>query len=309
MAELAPQDKKGSYSRPSYGFNREIGVDPSLPDEAGRYHLYVGNPCPWCHRARLVVALKNIVPEEMGVTQLVDDPVRASRGGWVFGRDAPDPLGSDDLFQLYETLSPNYQGRCTAPLLVDLKTKKIVSNESSDIVRTLNRCTFGNTQSQSDHVDLYPPAQRALIDETNAWTYELLNNGVYRCGFGTQQAAYDAASADVRRGLDRLEERLATDEFLCGPTWTETDVRVLPTLLRFDGVYAPLFRAGGAHLRIRTDYPRLHAWMRTCWAWPGVRDTIDLADANASYYKQLFPLNPGGIVPTPVTAKDIGLED
>ena len=87
----------------------------------------------------------------------------------------------------------------------------------------------------------------------------------------------------------------------------------MPTILLhislgFDGVYAPLFRAGGSHLRVR-DYPYLHAWLKRCWNdIPGIKDTIDLEDANASYYKQLFPLNPGGLIPTKITAKDIGLE-
>ena len=75
----------------------------------------------------------------------------------------------------------------------------------------------------------------------------------------------------------------------------------------FDGVYAPLFRAGGSHLRTR-DFPNLHGWLRRCWELPGVKESIDLEDANASYYKQLFPLNPGGLVPSTVTAKDLGLE-
>jgi len=312
MAELAPQDKKGSYSRPSYGFGGKIGVDQAFPDEPGRYHLYVGNPCPWCHRARLVMALRNITPDEMGFTQLIDDPVKASRGGWVFNKNIPtnrDPLGSDDLRQLYDKLSPNYQGRCTAPLLVDVKAKKIVSNESSDIVRMLNGVSFGKDSNDNDgRLDLYPAEYQTTIDETNAWTYDLLNNGVYRCGFSTQQGSYDAASADVRKGLERCEAILAKEPFLCGPTFTETDLRLLPTALRFDGVYAPLFRAGGAHLRIRSDYPFLYAWLKRCWALPGVKETIDLGDANASYYRQLFPLNPGGIVPTMVTAKDIGLD-
>ena len=41
MAELAPQAKNGSYSRPSYTFEGRIG-DKTFPDEPGRYHLFVG---------------------------------------------------------------------------------------------------------------------------------------------------------------------------------------------------------------------------------------------------------------------------
>ena len=304
MAELAPQDKAGEYKRPSYTFSGEIGT-PEFPDEPGRYHLYVGNPCPWCHRARLSLALRDITSDEVGVTALEDNPVKASRGGWIFGSAGKDPLGSADLRELYDKLLPGFTGRCTAPLLVDLKTKTIVSNESSDIVRMLNFATFGNKGKA--RLDLYPEDLATLVDETNDWVYELLNNGCYRCGFATQQNSYDRASEDVRRGLQRCEDILSETDFLCGDVFTEADLRLLPTALRFDGAYAPLFRAGGAHLRIK-DYPSLHAWLRRCWSLEGVKDTIDLQDATSSYYRQLFPLNPGGLVPSAVTAKDLGCE-
>jgi putative glutathione S-transferase len=166
----------------------------------------------------------------------------------------------------------------------------------------LDAATF---QSTKERRDLYPQELQKQIDDTNDWVYTLLGNGVYKCGFSTTQTAYDEASANVRQGLERCEALLSAQDYLCGSIFTEADLRLLPTALRFDGVYAPLFRA--SQLRIR-DYPALHAWLQRCWAIPGVKSTIDLADANASYYKQLFPLNPGGIVPTPVTAATLGIE-
>jgi len=303
MAELAPQSKSGTYERPSYASNGVIGSS-QFPDEGGRYQLYLGNPCPWCHRANLAVALKKLKSENIGVTILVDDPVKASRGGWIFSRSDKDPLGSYDLRELYEKLSPGYKGRCTAPLLVDLKSKKMVSNESSDIVRMLNTANLG--KGNVECIDLYPKEQASEIDSTNEWVYKLLNNGVYRCGFSTQQSAYDMASADVKRGLEKTNEILGTRDFLCGDSFTEADLRLLPTVLRFDGAYSPLFRAGGVNRRIR-DYPNLLAWLQRCWALEGVPGSIDLEDAVASYYKQLFPLNPGGLLPTPLTKEEIGL--
>lgn len=206
--------------------------------------------------------------------------------------------------ELYEKLSPGYKGRCTAPLLVDLKSKKMVSNESSDIVRMLNTANLGKVNVEC--IDLYPKEQASEIDYTNEWVYELLNNGVYRCGFSTQQSAYDKASADVKRGLEKTNEILGASDFLCGDSFTEADLRLLPTVLRFDGAYSPLFRAGGVNRRIR-DYPHLFSWLQRCWALEGVPESIDLEDAVASYYKQLFPLNPGGLLPTPITKEEIGL--
>jgi len=309
MAELAPQDKTGNYQRPSYGF--VLGDNNDFIDEANRYHLYVGNPCPWCHRTMLAFKILGI-DNGVGVTVLKDDPVKASRGGWVFSTQQPDPLRNSDLRELYDQLNPNYKGRCTAPLLIDKKKRQIVSNESSDIVRMLNRGTFGvssKKQEENSRMNLYPPDLAAEIDATNQWVYQSLNNGVYRCGFSTTQEAYDSASAEVRQGLDRAEQILSQQPYLCGSAFTEADLRLLPTMLRFDGAYSPLFKAGGVHLRIRSDYPAIHLWLTRCWNdVPGVKGSIDLSDACSSYYKQLFPLNPGGIIPAPVTARDLGLE-
>lgn len=313
MAELAPQDEQGNYQRPSYNFQGRIG-DAEFPDEPGRYHLYVGNPCPWCHRTLLTAYLLGITTDELGITRLEDNPTKASRGGWVFSNLQPDPvLGSHDLRELYDGLVPGgkFTGRCTAPLLVDKKKRRIVSNESADIVRMLNQAYFGKKNSFGSRLNLYPNHLAAKIDETNEWVYRLLNNGVYRCGFSTTQLAYDKAAADVRQGLVRCEEMIRdSGAYLCGSELTEADVRLLPTILRFDGAYAPLFRAGGAHLRIRCDYPHIYRWLQTCWnEFPAVRQSIDISDACASYYRQLFPLNPGGIIPAPVTANALGLEE
>ena len=172
----------------------------------------------------------------------------------------------------------------------------------------LNHATFGQDKdSAPPRMDLCPPHLTKLIDETNEWVYTLLNNGVYRCGFSTKQEAYDLASADVRKGLDKVESLLMHQPYLCGNVFTEADLRLLPTILRFDGAYAGLFRAGGGNLRIR-DYPHLLKWLQRCWDMEGVSDTIDLEDAVSSYYRQLFPLNPGGLIPTSITIEEMGLK-
>lgn len=312
MTELAPQDQTGNYQRPTYSFGNTLGSQ-QFPIEAGRYHVYVGNPCPWCHRVRLVVNLLGLEGVLAGTTILVDDPIKASRGGWVFAKPPPQAPQIQDLRELYDYLSPGYQGRCTAPLLVDWKTKKIVSNESSDIVRMLPllvqaQATKDASKSSNTSLDLCPAELQSKIDETNEWVYRLLNNGVYRCGFSTSQQAYQQASKDVLEGLQRCQDTLSQQDFLCGDQLTESEVFLLPTMLRFDGVYSPLFGAGGKHLRLECDYPAIFAWLKRCWQTEGVADSIDLPDACASYYRQLFPLNPGGILPTPVTAKTLRLE-
>jgi putative glutathione S-transferase len=101
MTELAPQSKDGTYERPTYQTKGWIGLD-EFSDEHDRYHLYLGNPCPWCHRVRLAVALLKFAPKHIGITYLVDDPTKASRGGWIFDdKVGTDPLHSNDLVSDY----------------------------------------------------------------------------------------------------------------------------------------------------------------------------------------------------------------
>ena len=168
-----------------------------------------------------------------GMTILVDDPVKASRGGWILPNGTPSQLtkgGSrnvppiNDLRALYDYLSPGYQGRCTAPLLVDWKTRTIVSNESSDIVRMLPLLLQAQKQNSDDATTttktgmtpnaLCPPELQETIDTTNEWIYRLLNNGVYRCGFSTSQVAYDRATKDVMDGLAKCEAILSKQNFI-----------------------------------------------------------------------------------------------
>ncbi|CAM9571059.1 unnamed protein product [Chrysoparadoxa australica] len=300
MQELAPQSPEGDYVRPGYGFTATIG-EPDLPVESGRYHVFLGNACPWCHRISIAIALRGL-SEHISLSYMSDDPERASRGGWAFTDDFIDPVfGCSDLREVYETCSPGYTGRCTAPLVVDKTTGSIVSNESSDIVRMLNNFDLGGTDGA---VDLCPSSQVAEIDSLNDMVYNKVNNAVYRCGFATAQEAYDRAYSDLKEGLKLVEERLSKERFMIGEHVSEVDVRLLPTILRFDAVYATLFKCSGMRIK---DYPHLHNWLMRMYALPGVAGTFDLDGARRSYYEQLFPLNPGGIVPGGPSLKDLGL--
>jgi putative glutathione S-transferase len=56
---------------------------------------------------------------------------------------------------------------------------------------------------------------------------------------------------------------------------TEADVRLLPTLLRFDAVYAPLFlRMAQCSLGNSGRYPHIRTYMATLYALPNIKDTI-----------------------------------
>jgi len=305
VSELAPQSPDGAYVRPAPQTGTGAKWPSSLPMVAGRYHVYVGNPCPWCHRVSITLALRGLLGSVVTSTRLSNDPEKASRGGWCFSKDDPDPLlGAADLKAVYDACTPGgaYTGRCTAPLLVDLTTSTIISNESADIIRMLNELRCAELDG-SGAVDLYPATQAAQIDATNAWTYELVNNGVYRCGFATRQPAYEEAERGVHDGLRRCDELLASSRFLCGATVSEADVRLLPTIVRFDGVYAPFFRCG--RYQVRSDYPNVKRWLNDMLGLTGP-NLFDLDDARRGYYRDLFPLNPGGIVPAGPQPADLG---
>ena len=233
MTELAPQSKDGSYVRPTYSFTGQLGSS-SFPLEEGRYHLYVGNACPWCHRLTLAHTLRGLLQKQISYSYAIDDPEKASRGGWAFepegrgggregGKEHVDRVfGCRDLREVYDLCAPGYTGRCTAPVLIDKKTKRIVNNESSDLLRSLN--LFSPPSLPQNNIDLYPPPLRPKINEINAWIYPKINNGVYRCGFATTQKGYEEGVEDVFEGLARVEQILEKQRFLAGSVLTEADV-------------------------------------------------------------------------------------
>lgn len=315
LAELAPQSAEGAYVRPAPQTGGATPEWPARLSSSGRYHVYLGNACPWCHRVGITLALRGL-RGAVGVTTLDDDPAKASRGGWSFSIDDPDPIDRlPDLKAVYDRCTPGgaYSGRCTAPLLIDLQEEIVISNESGDIVRMLNSLNVasdgslvaGGDSGGAPVVDLYPPTLAATIDETCRWLYSDLNNGVYRAGFATKQSAYESAERDVHAALERADAILNERRFICADVVTEADVWLLPTVARFDGIYSGIFRCG--RRRVSADYPHIDRWLKTMLTLTG-GGIFDLDDARRSYYTNLFPLNPGGIVPAGPTAQDLGID-
>lgn len=91
---------------------------------------------------------------------------------------------------------------------------------------------------------------------------------------------------------------------MCGDKVTEADVRLFPTIVRYDAIYATLFKCSNRRV---ADLPNLHGWMQDVYLLPGVASTVDEAGYRRSYFGQLFPLNPGGIVPVGPTEEELGL--
>ncbi len=291
------KDGEGRFIRQQSSFRNWITADGSagptgkggFKAEAGRYRLYVALICPWASRtliARKLKGLEDLIP----VT--VVNPMLTPQG-WGFGgypgADA-DPLhGAGHLHELYTRADDDYSGRATVPVLWDEATDTMVSNESADIVRMFNTAFADLVPGKPD---LYPADIAAAIDALNAEVYDRLNNGVYKAGFASSQGAYDEAVAGVFAMLEELEDRL-TDDFLFGTRFTEADIRVFVTLIRFDAAYHGLFKA---NLRRVADYPRLASYMERVLRLPGVRETVNLDHIKAGYYS-IRALNPTGIVP------------
>jgi putative glutathione S-transferase len=273
-----PRDTKstgGAFVRPDSAF-RDGVRDP----EAGRYHLYVSKSCPWAHRTLIVRALKGL---EKAIPVAYADPYMGENG-WQF----PDGY----LYQLYARAKPDYTGRVTVPALWDEKKARIVNNESSEIIRMLNREFDLLARRKLD--DLYPEKSRREIDWLNERIYRTVNNGVYRAGFATAQDKYEAAVSELFRTLDWLEKRLKKRRWLCGARFTEADVRLFTTLVRFDAVYYSHFKC---NLRRLVDYPNLWRWTRRVYALPGVAKTVDMKQIKDHYYRSMKQINPTQIVP------------
>ena len=278
-----PRDVKstgGEFIRPDSGFRDRVAAAEVEP---GRYWLYVSKACPWAHRTLVVRALKGL---EKAIPVFYAAPGMLSQG-WEYADG-----GIRYLYELYARTKPDYTGRVTVPVLWDSRAGRIVNNESSEILRMLNT-EFGPLATRR-LPDLYPAALRKEIDAVNERVYRGVNNGVYRAGFATAQEKYDQAVTALFATLDWLERRLAKRRWLCGRQFTEADVRLFTTLVRFDAVYYSHFKC---NLRRLTDYPRLWRHARRIHALPGVARTVDLDEIKAHYYRSMPEINPSGVVP------------
>ena len=260
--------------------------------EPGRYHLYVAYACPWAHRALIFRKLK-------GLEDMIDVSVThwfMGENGWTFQKD-PDGIVEDKLFgskffyEVYLKADPHYTGRVTVPTLWDKQKETIVSNESAEIIRMFNSAFDGVGAKEGDY---YPEDRREEIDEINERVYHTVNNGVYKAGFATTQAAYEEAVYPLFDTLDWLDARLSRMRFLTGDTPTEADWRLWTTLYRFDLVYHGHFKC---NIRRLADYEHLWPYARDLYQWPGIAGTVNPVHAQRHYYESHDMVNPTQIVP------------
>ena len=259
--------------------------------EPGRYHLYVSLACPWAHRTLILRALKGL--EKMISVSIVHWYM--AENGWTFDVGdgvVPDTVnGAQFLHQVYTQAKPDYSGRVTVPVLWDKQTKTIVSNESPDIFRMFNSAFDEVGAAQGDY---YPEHLRSEIDALNGRIYTTVNNGVYRCGFATTQAAYEEAITPLFDTLDWLEDILSRKRYLTGAQITEADWRLFTTLIRFDPVYVGHFKC---NIRRIADYPNLSNYLRGLYQQPGISRTVNMEHIKRHYYESHTSINPSRVVP------------
>lgn len=297
--------ESGAFKRTASTFRNFISRDPSSPfqPEAGRYHLYISYACPWASRCISVLKIKGL-DKAISFSSVKPKWERTKEGdahmGWVFSHsdteelDAePDTLnGAKSIRELYELASANYSGKYTVPVLWDKKLRTVVNNESSEIIRILN--VEFNDLAENRDLDLYPEHLRTQIDEVNGWVYDKINDGVYRCGFAKKQEPYDEAVEKLYEALDKCEEILGKQRYICGGSLTEADIRLFVTIIRFDEVYAVYFKCNKKLLR---EYPNLFNYMKDIYQIPGMSTTVNMDHIKKHYYGSHPSLNPYGIVP------------
>lgn len=269
--------------------------DAGFKAESGRYHLYVSMACPWAHRTLIFRHIKGL-EKHISVSAVHPDMLS---NGWEFhgpalGSDTPvgdDLFNSDYHYQIYLRAKPDYSGRVTVPVLWDKEQNTIVSNESAEIIRMFNSAFDAIT---GNDLDLYPTELKNEIDQINERVYHTVNNGVYKSGFATTQAAYEEAFTDLFDSLEWLDDLLQTRRYLTGDRITEADWRLFTTLVRFDAVYVGHFKC---NLKRIDDYPNLSGYLRELYQQPGIADTVDMVHIKRHYYYSHDSINPTRIVP------------
>ena len=290
----------GAFERSTSSFRNWITADGSpgpsgtggFKAESGRYHLYVSYACPWAHRTMIFRQIKELADH---ISFDVVHPDMLS-DGWTFATDDAGATGDRQfglpfVRDIYLRADPNISGRVTVPILWDKQQNTIVSNESSEIIRMFNSAFNGLT---GNDLDFYPPALQADMEPINGRIYDTFNNGVYRCGFSTTQAAYNAAVVPLFETLNWLEDHLASNRYLMGHQLTEADWRLFPTLARFDSVYHLHFKCNQKRI---IDYPNLWAYTRELYQYDGISDTVNMQHTIRHYHYSHDTINPNRIIP------------
>ena len=290
---IITSDESGAYKRLPRTFLETVSENHAVfKPETDRYHLYVSLACPWASRAliyRELKELQNHISVDIVHPDMLED-------GWKFDPSFPGAT-KDSIYnyeflrQIYQKADPKITTSVTVPILWDKHTETIVNNESSQIIRIMNSAFNSLT---NNHDDYYPQTLSKKIDDLNETIYIGINNGVYKCGFAKSQNAYEKSAKLLFKTLDELDSILAKNQFLLGDVLTEADLRLIPTLLRFDEVYYTHFKCN--YKRI-VDYKNLFRYTQDLYSIPAIKTTTDLDHIKRHYYYSHETLNPYRLVP------------
>ena len=283
----------GKFIRTEAQFRNFIDYHSEFTPDSGRYHLYVSLACPWAHRTLIYRSLKDLNDH---ISCSIVNPYMLENG-WTFEESFPgttsDHLFSKQyLYQIYLKADSNYSGRVTVPVLWDKKNQTIVSNESSEIIRMFN---YSFNELTGNNLDFYPEKFQEKIDEINDFTYHNINNGVYKIGFATKQSVYEEELDRLFNALDQVEEMLEQNTYLLGSEMLECDLRLFPTLLRFDPVYVGHFKCNKKRI---IDYPNINRYLQSIKSNSKIKPTINIDHIKTHYYGSHPTINPNGIIPT-----------
>jgi putative glutathione S-transferase len=297
-------DAQGRYVRRATQFRNTDVTDVV----AGRYILILASACGWSHRTMLVRALQGL---EEAIPVVICDAFMGEQG-WTIERG----ISGETLFQekakqegvnvktvhdLYVLAQSDYTGRASVPVLWDTKEGTIVNNESSDIVKLMLNSSFAPL-AKTPNPHIMPAANQELSSSSSAAqekmiqaNYGPINNGVYRCGFASNQQAYQESAVALFERLDQLEELLGQQRYLMGNEHaTLADLCLFPTLYRFDHVYYTHFKCNKKHIY---EYPNLWGWTREIYQMPGVKETCHMDHIREHYYTSHESVHPRRFIP------------
>ena len=288
MNGFAPSDLQGNYRRPR-GILINKNYEFKVKNE--NTYLFVGNSCPWCHRTLLICKLKNL-SKKVKVIFLEAD---INSGQWIFNEKFE---GCDTLHQFYKKAQKHNLFRSTLPLLFNLQNDqiKILSNESSEIVKFLNSIKVDSSQKSLQ----ISKCDQDLLEIIHSD----INNGVYKCGFARNQISYEKASKNLFEALTKIEKKFDENlgNWICGEDLTYADIYLFPTIIRWELIYRQLFKCTEKEI---SDFKNIIKWRLKFFQLTQVSETCFDSEWKKDYYKALFPLNPNQIIPVLPSLKEI----
>ena len=288
MNGFAPSDLQGNYRRPS---GILINKNHVFKGKNENTYLLVGNSCPWCHRTLLIYKLKNL-SKKVKVIFLEAD---INSGQWIFNEKFE---GCETLHQFYKKAQKHNLFRSTLPLLFNLQNDqiKILSNESSEIVKFLNSIKVDSSQKSLQ----ISKCDQDLLEIIHSD----INNGVYKCGFARNQISYEKASKNLFEALTKIEKKFDKNlgNWICGEDLTYADIYLFPTIIRWELIYRQLFKCTEKEI---SDFKNIIKWRLRFFKLTKVSETCFDSEWKKDYYKALFPLNPNQIIPVLPSLKEI----